>query len=81
MQRQGDPKLNAKRAAMQKAEQRRMRLASHAWYGYSSLRPLANPYPMISSSSTPRWGSSYNDVNWYGYSTPIYFEQSVVYTR
>jgi len=80
LQRRDDPKQNAKRAAMQKAEQRRMRLASQAWYGVSNLRPVANPFP-ITSSYSPHWAGSYNDFIWYGSSTPMYFNHSVIYTR
>jgi len=80
LQRRDDPKQNAKRAAMQKAEQRRMRLASQAWYGVSNLRPVANPFP-ITSSYSPHWAGSYNDFIWYGSSTPMYFNYSVIYTR
>jgi len=80
LQRRDDPKQNAIRAAMVKAEQRRARLASQAWYGYSNLRPIANPFP-ITSSYSPHWAGSYNDFIWYGSSTPLYFEQSIIYTR
>jgi hypothetical protein len=80
LQRRDDPKQNAIRAAMVKAEQRRARLASQAWYGYSNLRPIANPFP-ITSSYSPHWAGSYNDFIWYGSTTPLYFEQSIIYTR
>jgi hypothetical protein len=80
LQRNDDPKQNAKRAAMEKAEQRRMRLASQAWYGVSNLRPVANPFP-ITSSYSPHWAGGYNDFIWYGSSTPMYFNYSVIYTR
>lgn len=80
LQRRDVPKQNARRAAMLKAEQRRMRLASQAWYGYSNLRPIANPFPIMSSYS-PHWAGSYNDFTWYGATTPIYFEQQFIYNR
>jgi hypothetical protein len=80
LQRRDEPKQNAIRAAMAKAEQRRARLASQAWYGYSNLRPVANPFP-ITASYSPHWAGSYNDFIWYGATAPIYYEQSVIYTR
>ena len=80
LQRRDEPKQNAKRAAMLKAEQRRARLASQAWYGVSNLRPIANPFP-ITSSYSPHWAGSYNDFIWYGASAPLYYEQSIIYTR
>jgi hypothetical protein len=84
VRRQDEPKMNAKRAAMQKAEQRRMRLAAQAWYGYSNLRPIANPCPTMSSYS-PMWaGSSTNEFYWYGTGgTPytVYVDQHVLYHR
>jgi hypothetical protein len=84
LRRQDDPKLNARRAAMFKAEQRRLRLASQQWYGYSNLRPMANPTPFMGTYS-PVWaGSSYNEYQWYGggYSpTTIYLGRDVYYTR
>jgi hypothetical protein len=80
LQRRDEPKQNAKRAAMVKAEQRRARLASQAWYGVSNLRPTANPFP-ITSSYSPHWAGSYNDFVWYGASAPIYVEQPLIYRR
>lgn len=80
VRRQNDPKMNAKRAAMQKAEQRRMRLASQQWYGYSTLRPIANPFP-ITSSYSPMWGSGDNSYLWYGYTSTAYVDQHMTYAR
>jgi hypothetical protein len=80
LQRRDEPKQNAIRAAMVKAEQRRARLASQAWYGYSNLRPIANPFP-ITSSYSPHWAGGYNDFTWYGATTPLYYQQSIIYTR
>jgi hypothetical protein len=80
LQRRDEPKQNAKRAAMVKAEQRRARLASQAWYGVSNLRPIANPFP-ITSSYSPHWSGGYNDFTWYGASAPLYYEQSIIYRR
>jgi hypothetical protein len=84
VRRQDEPMMNAKRAAMQKAEQRRMRLAAQAWYGYSNSRPMVNPFPIMSSYS-PMWaGSSYNEFYWYGTGgSPytVYVDQHVIYNR
>jgi hypothetical protein len=80
LQRRDEPKQNAKRAAMLKAEQRRARLASQAWYGVSNLRPIANPFP-ITSSYSPHWAGSYNEFVWYGASAPLYYEPSFIYRR
>lgn len=80
LQRRDEPKQNAKRAAMLKAEQRRARLASQAWYGVSNLRPIANPFP-ITSTYSAHWAGSYHDFAWYGASAPIYVEQPLIYTR
>src|SRR4051812_8715194 len=78
LRRNDEPKMNARRAAMQKAEQRRARLAAQAWYGYSNLRPIVNPFP-ITSSYSPMWaGNSYNEHYWYGSSAPyttVYLDQ------
>jgi len=80
LQRRDEPKQNAIRAAMAKAEQRRARLASQAWYGVSNLRPIANPFPIYSSYS-PNWTDTYNDSTWYGASAPFYYGRPVIYRR
>jgi hypothetical protein len=64
---------------MAKAEQRRARLASQAWYGISNLRPAANPFPIFSSYS-PHWVSD-NEFRWYGATAPVYYKQSTIYRR
>jgi len=84
MRRLDDPKLNARRAAQFKAEQRRLRLESQKWYGYSNLRPVANPIPFMGTYS-PSWaGSPYNEYYWYGAGYPtstVYVDQHVIYNR
>jgi hypothetical protein len=81
LRRHDEPKMNAKRVAMQKAEQRRMRLASQAWYGYSNLRPAVNPFP-IYSHYAPTTADLTIGYMWYG-QTPAYYieQQPVYYTR
>jgi hypothetical protein len=83
MRRQDDPKLNARRAAQFKAEQRRLRLASQQWYGYSNLRPIANPMPIMGSYS-PSWaGNSSSATLWYPayYPSTTFVGQRMIYAR
>lgn len=83
LRRQNDPKANARRAAQFKAEQRRLRLASQQWYGYSNLRPIANPMPFMGTYS-PSWaGNSYNENLWYPayYPATVTIQQPVIYAR
>jgi hypothetical protein len=55
---QEDPQTLIFRRALQKAENRRRRLESLAWYGYSNLRPTVNPVPMTSGSYSAYWGAN-----------------------
>jgi hypothetical protein len=84
LQRQDDPKYNVRRAAMAKAEQRRMRLASQQWYGYSNSRPVVNPMPFTGNYS-PAWsGNPYNDTYWYPsyyYPSTAFIEPSISFMR
>lgn len=62
---QEDPQTLIFRRAQQKAENRRRRLESLAWYGYSNSRPTVNPVPMMSGSYSPGWtGNSYDPFRW-----------------
>ena len=64
LRRQDDPKLNARRAAQFKTQQRQARLATQQWFGYSNLRPTVNPIPFMSNYS-PMWVGNQNlDQNW-----------------
>lgn len=60
-----DPKQAVRRKAEEKAAQRRDRLASQKWYGYSPLRPTVSAVPWTSRYGS-RWvgGSSWG---YYGY--------------
>ena len=55
-----DPAQAVRRKAEFRAEQRRQRLAAMQWYGYSNLRPQANPTPWFSSYS-PSWSGNHAD--------------------
>jgi hypothetical protein len=74
MRRYDDPKQAIRRKAEIKAAQRRDRLASLKWYGYSNSRPLAAHMPFMGSYS-PTWvGNSWNPFYWHtGYSPSYYF--------
>lgn len=64
LRRQDDPKQTVRRVAAEKAQQRRNRLASQAWYGYSNLRPVASPMPFTTTYS-PSWtGNNLNEYQW-----------------
>jgi hypothetical protein len=72
LRRQDDPKVIARRVAMERGQQRRARLAAMQWYGYSNLRPTVNPTPMFGDYS-PAWaGNSFDNTFWYPSYDPIY---------
>src|SRR5207247_1361654 len=57
-----DPTLAIRRRAEYTAWQRRSRLASMHWYGYSNSRPSWNPTPFASGTFSPSWtGNDYLD--------------------
>jgi len=61
-----DPKQVIRRNAEYRAAQRRARIESSRWFGYSRLRPPASPVPMMGTYS-PHWvGNSYNPFHWTG---------------
>ncbi len=62
IRRHDDPKQAVRRNAEYRAAQRRMRLESQKWYGYSPLRPTVNPTPWFGSYG-PRWTSTMGDPN------------------
>ena len=55
--REQDPRYLVRKKAAQKAAQRRARLASMKWIGYSNSRPLSSPSPQM-SISTPHFGAT-----------------------
>jgi hypothetical protein len=57
-----DPVLAIRHRAEFTAWQRRQRLASTAWYGYSNSRPSWHPTPFMSGTFAPAWtGNDYLD--------------------
>jgi hypothetical protein len=57
-----DPTLAIRRRAEYTAWQRRYRLASMQWYGYSNSRPSWHPTPFMSGTFSPSWtGNDYLD--------------------
>lgn len=66
LRRYENPRVAVRRNAEIRAEQRRERIASMKWYGYSNLRPRANPTPWGASYS-PQWSSNSADsFSWVG---------------
>lgn len=66
MRQYNDSKQAVRRNAEFRAAQRRMRIASREWYGYSLSRPPASPVPTMGTYS-PFWAGSVNDPHvWYG---------------
>lgn len=52
-----NPKLAVQRLEAIKGMQRRQRIAARKWFGYSNLRPRANPDP-INGYYSPSWGGN-----------------------
>lgn len=57
MQSYNDPKQVVRRNAEFRAEQRRARIATRKWFGYSNARPIAAVTPYMSTYS-PMWGGN-----------------------
>lgn len=73
LRRYDDPKQAVRRKAEVKSAQRRQRMASLAWYGYSASRPQASPVPTMGTAA-PAWsGNTYDPYRWasYGYYAPV----------
>ena len=69
-QRYQQPKEAVRRKAEIRAAQRQNRLEAQRWFGFSNLRPVANPIPYYSSYS-PAWvGNSWNPFSWSGSGQP-----------
>lgn len=61
-----DPQIAIRRKAEWKSAQRRLRLASQRWFGYSASRPIASPTPMMGVYS-PMWiGNGTDPFYWVG---------------
>lgn len=57
MRRHDDPREAVRRKAEYRSAQRMRRIASREWFGYSNMRPVANPIPWFNNYS-PRWTSN-----------------------
>jgi hypothetical protein len=68
MRRYDDPKLAVRRKAEFRAAQRQRRIAAMDWYGFSNLRPTANPTPFTGGVYSPGWISNNNrhPMEWSG---------------
>lgn len=61
-----DPQAIVRANAMQRAAERRARLAAMAWFGLSNSRPQANPDP-VHGPYSPHWVSNgYQQAEWVG---------------
>lgn len=64
LQRYDDPKQAVRRKAEQRAANRRARLASQRWFGFSPLRPIASPVPWMGTAA-PMWvGNTWDPFRW-----------------
>ena len=77
-----DPKLAVRHKAEERSAQRRARLASMRWYGFSNSRPRAGTDP-IHSDYAPTWcARSMNyPFRWTGYATAAVVVRPVRSTR
>ncbi|MEQ8787321.1 MAG: hypothetical protein RIC55_13530 [Pirellulaceae bacterium] len=70
MRRYDDPKQAVRRNAEMKAAQRRQRLASMEWFGYSNQRPQASVTPFMGTYSPVWTGNSWDPYRWVGVGYP-----------
>ena len=69
-QRYQQPKEAVRRKAELRAAQRQNRLEAQRWFGFSKLRPVANPIPYYGTYS-PSWvGNAWEPYSWHGYGSP-----------
>ena len=61
-----DPKQAIRRAAEFRASQRRRRIQSAKWFGYSKARPTTSHVPWMGSYGAKWVGNSYNPNHWRG---------------
>ena len=68
MRRHDDPKMAVRRKAEFRAAQRQRRIAAMEWYGFSNMRPIANPTPFTGGVYSPGWISNNNrhPMEWSG---------------
>ena len=78
-QRMDDPKQAIRRAAEYRASQRRARIESSRWFGYSRLRPQASPIP-FTGTAAPVWvGNNSNPYFWSGFGRTSFIHPGVIY--
>jgi hypothetical protein len=66
LRRHDDPQQAIRRGAEFKTAQRRMRIESRKWFGYSPSRPTASPIPTMGVHS-PMWvGNTGDPYRWVG---------------
>ena len=61
-----DPKAAVRRNAEFDAAQRQARLASRRWFGYSNMRPTADPIPTMGDYSAGWTSNTYMPRQWSG---------------
>src|SRR5262245_10743217 len=66
------PRQIARMKAAEEAQQRRSRLSSQRWYGYTPLRPIIGATPSM-GNYYPIWNTDVGRVyGWYGLAYPVY---------
>jgi len=69
MRRYESPRQIARMKAAEEAQQRRARLNSQRWYGYSPLRPIVGATPTM-GNYYPIWNTDvHRSYRWYGVTT------------
>jgi len=77
--RHSDPKEAVRRKAELRTAQRQARLESQKWFGFSGLRPQANPVPFTGTYSPVWGGNGRNGYVWTGVGSP--YMTSYAYSR
>ena len=70
-QRYKSPQEAVRRKAEFRAVQRRKRLAAQRWFGFTNLRPTANPVPYYASYSAAWVGGFRDPFAWSGQGGPL----------
>ena len=69
MRRYDSPRQMARMKAAEEAQQRRARLSSQRWYGYTPLRPIVGATPTM-GNYYPIWNTDVpRPLRWYGINT------------
>jgi hypothetical protein len=72
-----DPKLQARKRQEFAGQQRRMRIESRKWFGYSNLRPTVSNDP-YNTPYQPHWVGNGPEGEWVGVSSPSVVVRPVV---